>query len=66
MFLYFKATLVGLLFAFLALFAALIIVSRMMRPLVPPGAVVSVSAMYWPLPTAAIFAFVIGFWWVVK
>ena len=65
MLLYVKAAFVGSLFALVAFFATLVVVSRSIKPLIPPGST-SVSVAYWPLPTAAIAAFLVGFWWSLR
>jgi hypothetical protein len=65
--LHIKATLVGLFIGAAASVATLVIVAWWVRAHMPQGAVaVSVYALYWPLPTALLLGFIVGYWWTLR
>jgi uncharacterized membrane protein YedE/YeeE len=65
--LHIKATLVGLFIGAAAYIAMFVIVAWWARAHIPQGAIaVSVYALYWPLPTALLLGFIVGFWWTLR
>jgi len=65
--LYFKATLVGLFIGATAYVATFVIVAWWARVHMPQGVIaISVYALYWPLPTALLLGFIVGFWWTLR